>query len=71
MAGDGVATSVHFIPLHRMPYWRERYALNESDFPVAEELFAGQISLPIYPSLSDEQVQRVIDALLRAVEATG
>ena len=71
LAESGVATSVHFIPLHRMPYWRERYELVESEFPVAEEIFSGQISLPIYPSLGQDQVERVIDAVLRALAATG
>jgi dTDP-4-amino-4,6-dideoxygalactose transaminase len=71
LAEAGVGTSVHFIPLHRMPYWRERYELTESEFPVAEEIFAGQISLPIYPSLGPDQVERVIDAVLGAVAETG
>jgi dTDP-4-amino-4,6-dideoxygalactose transaminase len=71
LAEAGVATSVHFIPLHRMPYWRERYDLVGTDFPVAEEIFSGQFSLPIYPSLSPDQVDRVIDALLTAVAATA
>jgi dTDP-4-amino-4,6-dideoxygalactose transaminase len=70
MAREGIATSVHFIPLHRMPYWRDRYGLSNPDFPVAEELFAGQISLPIYPSLGQPDVDRVIAALLRATAAT-
>ena len=70
MAREGIATSVHFIPLHRMPYWRDRYGLSNPDFPVAEELFAGQISLPIYPSLGQPEVDRVIAALLRATAAT-
>ena len=71
MAEDGIATSVHFIPLHRMPYWRDRYGLVDLDFPGAEELFAGQISLPIYPALGESEVDRVIDSLRRAVDATG
>jgi dTDP-4-amino-4,6-dideoxygalactose transaminase len=70
MARDGIATSVHFIPLHRMPYWRNRYELSVQDFPVAEELFAGQISLPIYPALGEPDVDRVIDAVRRAIDAT-
>jgi dTDP-4-amino-4,6-dideoxygalactose transaminase len=71
LAEDGVGTSVHFIPLHHMPYWRDRYALDPADFPVAEEHFAGQISLPIYPGLDEASTDRVIEAVHRALAATG
>jgi dTDP-4-amino-4,6-dideoxygalactose transaminase len=53
-----------------MPYWRDRYELSAEDFPVAETHFSGEISLPIYPSLDQESTSRVIDAVLRALEAT-
>lgn len=66
----GISTSVHFIPLHRMPYWRERYQLENTQFPMAEKVFAGQISLPLYPSLGLDQVDRVVEAVLAAVERT-
>lgn len=55
----GVGTSVHYIPLHRMPYWRDRYALQERDFPQAETRYHRTVSLPLYPALSDAQVDRV------------
>jgi len=62
----GIGTSVHFIPLHLMTYWRDRYGLKPDDFPVARRLFEAAISLPIYPSLTDEETARVI-AAVRAV----
>jgi dTDP-4-amino-4,6-dideoxygalactose transaminase len=61
----GIGTSVHFIPLHRQPYWRDTYDLAARDFPQAERLFTSQISLPIYPAMSDEQVQRVASEVVR------
>ena len=63
MAEQGVGTSVHFIPLHRMPYWRETYDLNDTDFPVASAEAEKHVSLPIFSSMSDEQVDRVIEAV--------
>lgn len=60
----GIGTSVHFIPLHLHPYWRDRYDLRREDFPEALKKFSRVISLPIYPSLSEEQVERVIQAVL-------
>lgn len=59
----GIGTSVHFIPLHRQPYWRERYQLDSGHFPVADGVYEQAVSLPIYPGLSDGDVQRVIDAV--------
>ena len=56
----GIGTSVHFIPLHRQPYYRDHYQLRPEDFPHAEALFAQELSLPIYPAMDDGQVQRVI-----------
>ncbi|UCF96023.1 MAG: DegT/DnrJ/EryC1/StrS family aminotransferase [Spirochaetaceae bacterium] len=56
----GIGVSVHFIPLHIMPYYRQTYGLKERDFPVAMQCYRETISLPIYPDLEDEQVQRVI-----------
>jgi len=70
LAKAGIGTSVHFIPLHHMPYWRDRYGLDPADFPVAEEHFAGEISLPIYPSLHQGQIDRVIEQVRSALEAT-
>jgi dTDP-4-amino-4,6-dideoxygalactose transaminase len=59
----GIGVSVHFIPLHIMPYYRNRYGLKEQDYPVALQCYRETISLPMYPDLEDEQVQRVIAAI--------
>jgi dTDP-4-amino-4,6-dideoxygalactose transaminase len=56
----GIGTSVHFIPLHLMTYYRERYRLKPEDFPVALGNFNTCISLPLFPSLSDAEADRVI-----------
>ncbi len=64
LTARGIGCSVHFIPLHLHPYWRDRYGLAPSDFPVATREFARVISLPIYPDMDDGMVQRVIDAVL-------
>lgn len=61
-----IGTSVHFIPLHMHPYWRERYALGDDDFPTATRAFGEEVSLPIYPSMTEGQIQRVCDEVPRA-----
>lgn len=63
----GIGTSVHFIPLHRHPYYAETYGCTAAAFPNAEAAFAGAISLPIYPGLTREQADRVVDAVQRII----
>lgn len=58
-----IGTSVHFIPLHIQPYWRDRYQLSPEDFPVSLSAYEHAISLPIYPSMTDAHTQRVVDAV--------
>lgn len=67
-----VGTSVHFIPLHLHPYWRDRYGWSPADFPVALESFGRTVSLPIYPRMTDADVDRVIEAVRESLSrATG
>jgi perosamine synthetase len=58
----GIGTSVHFIPLHVHPYYRETYGYTPGDFPVALDLYGRSISLPIHPTMTDSDVSRVIEA---------
>ena len=64
----GIGTSVHFIPLHIQPYWRDRYGLKLEDFPVAYDVFQRAVSLPIYPKMTDEDIDRVISAVRSIME---
>ena len=59
----GIGISVHFIPLHIMSYYRARYGFTPGSFPRAFESFQTCISLPLSPSLSEEEVERVIEAV--------
>ncbi|WP_238636733.1 DegT/DnrJ/EryC1/StrS family aminotransferase [Halorhodospira sp. 9621] len=63
LAERGIGASVHFIPLHRHRYWRESLGLRTEDFPVAEAAGQRLVSLPIYPGLTDAQVERVADTV--------
>jgi dTDP-4-amino-4,6-dideoxygalactose transaminase len=60
---DGIGCSVHYIPLHLQPYWRERYKLCASQFPNSQHAFERSLSLPIYPGLKEQDVRRVTQAL--------
>jgi dTDP-4-amino-4,6-dideoxygalactose transaminase len=61
MAHAGVGCSVHFIPLHLQPYWRDSLGADPADFPVATREFERVVSLPAFSSMTDAQVQRVVD----------
>jgi len=63
MAERGIATSVHYKPLHRMKYYRERYALRPEDFPRAERIWRGCVSLPIYPSLTEDELAFICNTI--------
>ena len=58
----GIGVSVHFIPLHLHPLYREM-GYRAGQFPAAEAAYAGEISLPIWPGMTGDQVDRVIDAV--------
>jgi dTDP-4-amino-4,6-dideoxygalactose transaminase len=66
-----IGVSVHFIPLHLHPYYRETYGYHPEDYPVASAEYAREISLPIYSKMSDSDVQDVIDAVLDIVRRHG
>lgn len=67
LSSAGVGTSVHFIPLHMQPYWRDTYGLCDSQYPVASQEFERVISLPLYSAMTDDDVSRVIAAVRGAV----
>jgi len=62
-----IGTSVHFIPVHLHPYYRDRYGYKPEDFPVAYREYQRIVSLPLYPRMSDQDVQDVIDAVAAVV----
>lgn len=61
----GVGSQVHYIPLHRQPYYVARYG--EQSLPGAEHYYARALSLPLFPQLRDEQVRKVVSALAEAI----
>ena len=67
MKRRNIGTSVHFIPLHVHPYYRNTYGYEPLEFPVAFSEYERELSLPIYSKMTDGDVQDVIDAVLDAI----
>jgi dTDP-4-amino-4,6-dideoxygalactose transaminase len=63
LAERGIGTSVHYIPLHRHPYWRDTYQLRPEQFPCADAAYQSMISLPLYTKMTEADQSRVIAAL--------
>jgi dTDP-4-amino-4,6-dideoxygalactose transaminase len=63
LSDSGIGTSVHYVPLHRHPYWRDRYQLTPEMFPQADLAYQRMISIPLYTAMTDAQQERVIAAL--------
>ena len=69
LTARNIGTAVHFIPLSHMSYYRERFGWRPGMFPRADAYFAGEISLPLYPSMTDVDVDDVIEAVLAIARA--
>jgi dTDP-4-amino-4,6-dideoxygalactose transaminase len=63
-----IGTSVHFIPIHLHPFYRDKYGFQELDFPVAYDSFLRMLSLPLNPAMSDQDVADVIEAVHDVVQ---
>jgi len=64
----GVGASVHWIPLHMHPYYRQTYGYQSEDLPIAARVSRENISLPIFPGMKDEEIAYVVDHLLALLE---
>ena len=60
---------VHYIPIHIQPFYQKKYGLKPGDFPVSENFYRNEVSLPIYPSLSTDNVELVVKSILAIISA--
>jgi UDP-4-amino-4,6-dideoxy-N-acetyl-beta-L-altrosamine transaminase len=59
----GIGVQVHYIPVYRLPYYRDDLGYPQDAFPESERFYAGAISLPMFPALTDSDIERVVDTL--------
>ena len=69
MAADGIGTQVHYIPVHRQPYYATRYGTTL--LPGAEAHYASTLTLPLHPGMSEADVERVVAALKKTILKSG
>jgi perosamine synthetase len=65
LRAEGIGVNVHYIPVHLHPFYRERFGTGLGDCPVAEAAYEQLITLPIFPRMSDEDVEDVIHAMCK------
>tara|TARA_X000001036_G_C20570770_1_gene762559 strand:- start:2 stop:1126 length:1125 start_codon:yes stop_codon:yes gene_type:complete len=61
----GINTSVHFIPMHKHSYYKNKYNYKDKDFPIANSIFNKSLSLPIYPGLTEIEIEYIINNILK------
>ncbi len=70
LRAQGIGTSVHFIPLHLHPYYRENLGYRKGQFPNAEAFYEAEISLPLYPALTENEVERVVETVIGVADGS-
>lgn len=66
---EGVEIALHYVPLHLSEYYRTKYSLKVFDFPVALGIYQKTMSLPIYPSMNNQDVMNVIEAIKKVASS--
>jgi len=64
LRSSGIFVQVHYIPVHTLPYYRREFGLKKGDFPLAEAFYAREISLPMFPALTKEQLEYIVGTLV-------
>jgi perosamine synthetase len=69
LRAENIGVNVHYIPAHLHPYYRERFGYRGGEYPVAEDAYERLISLPMFHAMSDQDVEDVIAAVKKVVQA--
>ena len=71
LRSEGIGVQVHYIPVHLQPYYRDNFGFKHGDFPVAEEYYSRCLSIPIFPGMTDDDVDYVVQKVEQAVMETS
>jgi len=67
LRGKGINCQVHYVPVHLQPYYANRYGYKVGDFPIAEEFYRREISIPIYPNLNSDDLEYISSSIMGVV----
>ena len=67
LRSSGIGVHVHYIPVHLLPYYRDRYGHDRGDFPEAESYYDSALTIPMFPAMTDDEVNRVISTVIEVV----
>jgi perosamine synthetase len=71
LRAENIGVNVHYLPVHLQPYYREKFATREGMCPHAETAYKKILSLPLFPAMTDDDVEDVIEALWKVMSAYG
>ncbi len=63
MHENGILVQIHYKPVHTLGYYKENFGYKKGDFPIAEDFYNREVSLPMFPTLTDEDIKRVVDII--------
>jgi dTDP-4-amino-4,6-dideoxygalactose transaminase len=63
------APMVHYIPVHLLGYYRKRYGYSRGDFPISEQYYDRAVSIPLYPSLTDAEIEKVVTDITKFIKS--
>jgi dTDP-4-amino-4,6-dideoxygalactose transaminase len=67
MKNTGINLQVHYIPVHLQPFYKKKYGFEQGDFPVSENFYRNEVSLPIYPDLTTDDVSLVVSNIMEII----
>ena len=67
---NGIGASVHFIPIHEQPYYKNKFGYKKASYPVANQVYKESLSIPIYPDLNRKEIEYIIENVLKYTESS-
>ncbi len=67
LRAENIGVHVHYIPVHLHPYYVENFGFKQGDFPIAEDFYKRNLTLPLFPKMSDTDVEDVINSLKKVL----
>jgi dTDP-4-amino-4,6-dideoxygalactose transaminase len=59
---------VHYVPVHLQPFYRKNFGFNAGDFPVAEKFYERELSIPMYPALTDKDLNYISQTIVETLD---